>query len=599
MLDMPNAEFTDAQKRYLEGFMSGLQVGRVGKGLGLSGAAPAPDSTAEPEPVGPDAAGFKAQNGFIRDGKKLSDPEKFKREQNPFDAYERLKQQASSNSPPTPADNFRWRYYGLFYVAPAQDSYMSRLRIPNGILKHWQLAGVADLAERYCGGYSHVTTRANLQVREILPKNTIAFIEGIQDIGLCSRGSGADNIRNVTGTPTAGIDPQELIDTRDYAREWHYHILNDRSLTGLPRKFNVAFDGAGKVAVLEDTNDIAFAAVEVKEGFGADPGVWFRLGIGGITGHKDFAKDTGIIVRPADATKVADAIVRVFIETGDRTNRLKARLKYVLDSMGVDTFMLAVEEKLGFALTRVPADAIAVRPAFDRMAHIGAHPQKQSGLNWIGVVLPLGKLTCEQMRGLAKVSSDLGDGDIRLTVWQNLLISGVTDANVALAAAAIEKLGLAINASHVRAGLISCTGNAGCKFAASDTKRHAAAIGDWCDDKVQVDTPLNIHLTGCHHSCAQHYISDIGLLAAKVPSGSDEDTVEGYHLFAGGGFGPDADIGQEVYRDLKAEEAPKTVERLLKAYMAHRTSSDETFLAFSRRHSGEALRKLADSEASA
>jgi ferredoxin-nitrite reductase len=599
MLDMPNAEFTDAQKRYLEGFMSGLQVGRVGKGLGLSGAAPAPDSTAEPEPVGPDAAGFKAQNGFLRDGKKLSDPEKFKREQNPFDAYERLKQQASSNSPPPPADNFRWRYYGLFYVAPAQDSYMSRLRIPNGILKHWQLAGVADLAERYCGGYSHVTTRANLQVREILPKNTVAFIEGIQDIGLCSRGSGADNIRNVTGTPTAGIDPQELIDTRDYAREWHYHILNDRSLTGLPRKFNVAFDGAGKIAVLEDTNDIAFAAVEVKEGFGADPGVWFRLGIGGITGHKDFAKDTGIIVRPADATKVADAIVRVFIETGDRTNRLKARLKYVLDSMGIDKFMLAVEEKLGFALTRVPADAIAVRPAFDRMAHIGAHPQKQSGLNWIGVVLPLGKLTCEQMRGLAKVSSDLGDGDIRLTVWQNLLISGVTDANVALAAAAIEKLGLAIKASHVRAGLISCTGNAGCKFAASDTKRHAAAIGDWCDDKVQVDTPLNIHLTGCHHSCAQHYISDIGLLAAKVPSGSDEDTVEGYHLFAGGGFGPDADIGQEVYRDLKAEEAPKTVERLLKAYMAHRTSSDETFLAFSRRHGGEALRKLADAEASA
>lgn len=599
MLDMPNAEFTDAQKRYLEGFMSGLQVGRVGKGLGLSGAAPASDSTAEPEPVGPDAAGFKAQNGFLRDGKKLSDPEKFKREQNPFDAYERLKQQASSNSPPTPADNFRWRYYGLFYVAPAQDSYMSRLRIPNGILKHWQLAGVADLAERYCGGYSHVTTRANLQVREILPKNTVAFIEGIQDIGLCSRGSGADNIRNVTGTPTAGIDPQELIDTRDYAREWHYHILNDRSLTGLPRKFNVAFDGAGRIAVLEDTNDIAFAAVEVKEGFGADPGVWFRLGIGGITGHKDFAKDTGIIVRPADATKVADAIVRVFIETGDRTNRLKARLKYVLDSMGVDKFMLAVEEKLSFALTRVPADAIAVRPAFDRMAHIGAHPQKQSGLNWIGVVLPLGKLTCEQMRGLAKVSSDLGDGDIRLTVWQNLLISGVTDANVTLAAAAIEKLGLAIKASHVRAGLISCTGNAGCKFAASDTKRHAAAIGDWCDDKVQVDTPLNIHLTGCHHSCAQHYISDIGLLAAKVPSGSDEDTVEGYHLFAGGGFGPDADIGQEVYRDLKAEEAPKTVERLLKAYMAHRTSSDETFLAFSRRHGGEALRKLSDAEASA
>jgi ferredoxin-nitrite reductase len=284
----------------------------------------------------------------------------------------------------------------------------------------------------------------------------------------------------------------------------------------------------------------------------------------------------------------------VFIDLGDRTNRLKARLKYVIDGMGMEKFLVLVEAKLGHALTRVPPEALGLRPAFDRMAHIGIHAQKQPGLNWIGVVLPVGKLTCDQMRGLARVARDLGDGDIRLTVWQNLLISGVRDENVALATAAIETLGLAVKASHLRAGLIACTGNAGCKFAASDTKRHAAEIGDWCETRVAIETPLNIHLTGCHHSCAQHYISDIGLLAAKVPAGSDDDTVEGYHLYAGGGFGPDADIGQEVYRDVKAEDAPKTVEKLLKAYLANRVSAEETFLTFSRRHDGEALRKLAE-----
>jgi ferredoxin-nitrite reductase len=587
------ADFSDEQKRYLEGFMSGLQVARVGRNLGVAGGGQA---NANAEPTGPDAAHIRAQDKVLASAKKLADQEKFKREEHPFDAYERLKEQARNNTPPSPADNFRWRYYGIFYVAPAQDSYMCRLRIPNGILKHWQLSGVADLTESYGGAFAHVTTRANIQIREILPKSSVALIEGIQDIGLCSRGSGADNIRNVTGTPTAGIDPQELIDTRPFAREWHYHILNDRSLTGLPRKFNVAFDGAGKIAVLEDTNDIAFSAVEVRDGFSIEPGVWFRLGVGGITGHRDFAKETGIVVKPEDATMVADAIVRVFIETGDRTNRLKARLKYVLDTMGVDNFMAAVEEKFGRKLTRASAEAISVRPAFDRMAHIGVHPQKQPGVNWIGVVLPLGKITSEQMRGLAKIAGDLGDGDIRLTVWQNLLISGLRDENVALAAAAIEQLGLAVKASHVRAGLIACTGNAGCKFAASDTKRHAAEIGDWCEPRVNIDTPLNIHLTGCHHSCAQHYISDIGLIAAKVPGATEDDTVEGYHLFTGGGFGPDAEIGQEVYRDIKAEDAPKTVERLLKAYLANRTSSDETFLTFARRHDGEALRKLADAE---
>ena len=589
-------DFSVEQKRYLEGFMSGLQVARVGRNAGLVGAAPAAGK-ANAEPIGPDAVHIKAQDDVIAAGKKLADQEKFKREEHPFDAYERLKDQAKNNTPPTPPDNFRWRYYGLFYVAPAQNSFMCRLRMPNSILKHWQFTGLADLAESCGGGYSHITTRANIQIREIEPKNSVALIEGIQDLGLCSRGSGADNIRNVTGTPTAGIDPQELIDTRPYAREWHYHILNDRSLTGLPRKFNVAFDGAGRIAVLEDTNDIAFSAVAVKHGFGAEPGVWFRLGVGGITGHKDFAKETGIIVKPEDATMVADAIVRVFIETGDRTNRLKARLKYVLDNMGVDKFMAAVEDKFGRKLVRAPAEAIAPRPAFDRMAHIGVHGQKQEGLNWIGVVLPLGKLIGDQMRGLAKIAQDLGDGDIRLTVWQNLLLSGVRDENVALATAAIEKLGLAVKASQIRAGLIACTGNAGCKFAASDTKRHAAEIGDWCERRVDIDTPLNIHLTGCHHSCAQHYISDIGLLAAKVPGVTEDDTAEGYHLYAGGGFGPDADIGQEVYRDVKAEDAPKTVERLLKAYLANRSSTDETFLTFARRHDGEALRKLAEAEA--
>src|SRR5215204_6121019 len=406
-----SGDFTPEQKRYLEGFTAGLQIARAGSRA----------SAQEPDPTGPDAEHLRAQDRVLQAGAKLSDQEKFKRELHPFDGYERLKQQAANNEYPKPPDNFRWRFYGLFYVAPAQNSYMCRLRIPNGILTHWQFAGIADLAERYGGGYAHVTTRANLQVREIEAKNAVAMVEAIQDLGLSSRGSGADNIRNVTGTPTAGIDPQELIDTRPYAREWHFHILNERALYGLPRKFNVAFDGAGAIAVLEDTNDIGFQAVEVKDGFGAAPGVWFRLALGGITGHRDFARDTGVIVRPADATKVADAIVRVFTQHGDRTNRNKARMKYVLDAMGFEKYLALVEEKLGWKLVRVPAEAVAPRPVFDRAAHIGVHNQKQADLHWIGVVLPVGKLTAGQMSGLAAIAQQMGDGDIRLTVWQNLL----------------------------------------------------------------------------------------------------------------------------------------------------------------------------------
>jgi len=584
-----SGDFTAEQKRYLEGFTSGVQIARTSRGLAPKG------GEASGEHEGPDAPHLIAQDKLTAAGGKLSDQEKFKCEEHPFDAYGRLKKQAAKNEFPKPADNFRWRYYGLFHVAPAQNSYMCRLRIHNGILKHWQLKGVADLAARYGGGYAHVTTRANLQIREIEPKNAVNMVEEIVDLGLSTRGSGADNIRNVTGTPTAGIDPQELLDTRPYAREWHHHILNERALYGLPRKFNVGFDGAGKIPVLEDTNDIGFQAVEVKGGFGIEPGIYFRLALGGITGHKDFARDTGVVLKPEEATKIAEAIVRVFIDHGDRTNRNKARLKYLLDAWGFEKFLAAVEEKLGAKLMRVPAEAVAKRPAFDRAAHIGVHPQKQPGLNWIGVVFAVGKMTSDQMRGLARISQDFGDGDIRLTVWQNLLISGVTDEKVEATKAAIEALGLDWKASPVRAGLVACTGNRGCKFAASDTKGHADAIARRCETRVALDGPVNIHLTGCHHSCAQHYIGDIGLIGARVETSEEGDTVEGYHVMVGGGFGPDAAIGRELYRDVKAEDTPKTVEKMLNGYLANR-AGEETFLTFTRRHEIDALKKIFEVE---
>lgn len=590
------SDFTPEQKRYLEGLVAGLGALKA-----ANGAFQAEGSGAL---AGPDAEHLKAMARFEGEGQKLSDPEKWKREEHPFDGYERLKEQASSNSAPKPPDNFRWRFHGLFYVAPTQDSYMCRLRMPNGILKSHQLAGLAGLAERFGGGYVHVTTRANLQIREIAPKHAVAILEEIQDLGLCSRGSGADNIRNVTGDATAGISRQELLDTRPYAREWHFHILNDRSLYGLPRKFNVAFDGGGQIATLEETNDIGFQAVEVMEGAKSggqpvEPGVWFRLVLGGITGHKDLARDTGVIVRPAEATKVADAIVRVFIREGDRTNRAKARLKYVLDRYlsatgDLEGFLEAVEAVRGKKLTRIDPASVKPRPAQDRQAHIGVHAQKQEGLSYIGVVLPTGKLTAAQMRDIALIARDLGDGDIRLTVWQNLLISGVPGAKIEEAKKRIFSAGLDWKATAIRAGLVACTGNTGCKLANANTKDTAERIAAYVDARLHINQPINIHLTGCPNSCAQHYVGDIGLVGCRIPVNEDGDTVEGFHIVAGGGYGAQAAIGKEIWRDVKTEDCPAAVEKLLRVYLARRAGKEETFQAFTSRHEADELRRLVD-----
>ncbi|HTN60647.1 MAG TPA: NirA family protein, partial [Devosia sp.] len=224
----------------------------------------------------------------------------------------------------------------------------------------------------------------------------------------------------------------------------------------------------------------------------------------------------------------------------------------------------------------------------------GVHGQKQAGLNWIGVVLPSGKLTSAQMRGLAAVAARFGDGDIRLTVWQNLLISGVADAAVSDAVAAIAALGLATAASPIRAGLVSCTGNSGCKFAASDTKGTAELIATQVESRLVMDQPVNIHLTGCHHSCAQHYIGDIGLIACKIAAGEEQEPAEGFHILVGGGSGADAKIGREIFRDVPNEDCPMAVEKLLGAYLRHRERPEESFFAFANRHDVETLQSFAE-----
>ncbi len=576
---MSDQPFAPDQQEYLKGFLSGVEARRAALGLPL---APVSSGSADPSDLQ-----RLAQDRIVAGGGKLVAEEEAKRRKHPLDRFDEISTVAAEGKFPKGTDVFLTKFHGLFYVAPAQNSFMCRLRIPGGILHSWQMRGLADLADAHAGGYADITTRANLQLREIPAGSTPEIITGLTDLGLTARGSGADNVRNITGSPTAGIDRQELIDTRPHARAIHHFILNHRELYGLPRKFNIAFDGGGTIAVLEDTNDIAFTAVQVADGFGVPPGVYYRLGLGGITGHRDFARFTGVIVRPEDTTKVSNAVLRVFIAHGDRTDRARARLKYLLDIWGFAKFLEAVEGELGEQLLRIEDGAILSRPAQVKHGHTGVHPQKQSGLSYIGVVVPFARLGSDQMRGLAAITEQFGSGTLRLTVWQNLLISDVPDAKLPDALAAIFALGLETQASHIRGGLIACTGNAGCKFAASNTKSHAAEIADWLEARIAVDQPINIHLTGCHHSCAQHYIADIGLLGAKVEVG--EDLVEGYDLHVGGGAGAEQKIGRLIRERIPVADLLPMLLALLAAWQERRADPAETFQDFTARFSDEAL----------
>ena len=575
---MDSAGFSEEQKQYLEGFLGGVLAKRAAHGA--------------PTPVGapPSDSHRAAQDRALAEGKKLTPEELAKREAHPLDLWDTLRANVAAAQFPKALDIYRHKFHGLFYVAPAQNAFMCRLRMPNGILSAHQLRGIAEIAQRWGGGYADVTTRANLQIREIGAAHALDVLTAIQDLGLTSRGAGADNIRNITGSPTAGIDAQELIDTRPLARELHYYILNHRELYGLPRKFNIAIDGGGQVGVLEDTNDIGFTAVMVDEGAGVAPGVYFRLQLGGITGHRDFARDAGVLLTPAECIPAAVAVIRVFIAEGDRTDRKRARLKYVLDRLGLDRFLVEAEKHLPVAWRRVPPALCRPRGPALKHGHIGVHPQRQAGLNYLGLVLPVGRMSVEQMGGIADIAARYGSGTIRLTVWQNLLISDVPDAAVGEVSAAITGLGLGIDASNIRGALVACTGNTGCKFSATDTKGQALTLAAHLDARITLDQPINIHLTGCPHSCAQHFVGDIGLLGTKV----GEEAVEGYLIYVGGGAGAERALGREIYPALPMREVPRRVEGLLRAYLAHRRDRRQSFHDFAAMYDIAELRALAD-----
>ncbi|MDP0501513.1 MAG: NirA family protein [Verrucomicrobiota bacterium JB022] len=575
---MNTAAFTDEQKQYLQGFFAGVQQ----RGLPFLGQNRQGQFTGDPQ---------QAVEEEIVYGTPLEDlckEERIKHEQNGLDVWDKIVALSEVDQFPEGGDMFRFKFYGLFHVKPAQDSFMLRCRIAGGRLLSHQLAGLAEIAEDWGGGYAHVTTRANLQIREIMPRDTINTLIKLDELGLTSRGSGADNIRNVTASPTSGFDAQELIDVMPYARAMHHYILNHRDLYGLPRKFNIAFDSGGSISVCADTNDIGFYATRVGEGHGVEPGVYFRVQLCGITGHRQFASDCGLLIKPSEAIPVAAAMVRVFIEHGNRTNRNKARLKYLVDEWGVEKYLDEVAKKLAFPLRRLALDKCEPRPATNQHGYVGVHGQND-GRHYVGVVTPVGRMSPAQMKGIATLASRYGAGEIRLTVWQNLLIPHVASEDVEPLLQGLRDLGLTHETTTVKAGLVACTGNQGCKYAATDTKGHAAALGDYLSERFQLDRPINIHLTGCPHSCAQHYIGDIGLLGAKVKRG--DSSVEGYHVFVGGGVDERQSIGRQLFASVPFDELKPLLAEVVEGYLEHREPG-ETFWQFTRRHTIEELKNL-------
>lgn len=578
--------FTPEQTGYLSGFMEGLKQIQA-EGLPFLGQNASGQFTNDPALS---VAQDEEETLYGTPIDELSKEERIKYEQNGLDCYDTILARANEGQFADGGDIFRFKFHGFFYVTPAQDSYMLRCRIPGCVLTSAQFRGLAEISRDWGCGNCDITTRGNIQIRQLMPESLPKVMTKLSELGLTSRGSGADNVRNVTATPTTGFDKDELMDVMPLAKGMHHYIINNRDLYGLPRKFNISFDSGGAISVCADTNDIAFYAVRLlEETDGLAPGVYFRMQLCGITGHKQFATDSGVLLTAEETIPVSAAILRVFIESGNRTNRKKARLKYVVDDWGIPKLLEETEKKLTFPLRHIPLEACEVPQPKVKHGHYGIHKQSD-GRNYLGVVTPVGRTPVDVVDQLCDIADQYGTGEIRLTVWQNVIIPHVSDEQLEEAKSAILGTGLSYQSSNIAGGLIACTGNLGCKYAAANTKGHAVELAAYLEPRIDLDQPVNVHITGCNHSCAQHYIGDIGMMGVTVKLESGEK-VEGYNIVLGGGCDDDQFVAKEAFKAVPFTDIPPLVETLLQTYLANRKGT-ESFAHFTRRLDLEELKAL-------
>jgi ferredoxin-nitrite reductase len=461
--------------------------------------------------------------------------------------------------------NYRLKWLGVFFRPVTPGKFMLRLRIPSGILSSGQMRLLAEIVQRYGeDGNADITTRQNLQLRGIRLEDIPDILNRLKQSGLTSIQSGMDNVRNITGSPVAGIDADELIDTRGIIRKVQDMITNNgegnAAFTNLPRKFNIAIAGCRDNSVHAEINDIAFVPAYNDNHLG------FNVLVGGFFSAKRCAAaiPMNVWVNPAEVVRLCEAILIVYRDHGLRANRQKARLMWLIDEWGIDKFRSEVEQQLGYPLQpAAPKDEIL----WDKRDHVGIYAQKQPGLNYIGLHVPVGRLYATDMFDLARLADVYGSGELRLTVEQNVILPNVPDSRIAalLKEALVQRF--SVNPTPLLRSLVSCTGAQFCNFALIETKNRAVQLIRSLDAEWIVPQPVRIHWTGCPNSCGQPQVADIGLMGTKVRKNGQ--TVEGVDIYMGGKVGKHAELGECVMKGIPCEDLkPVLVDLLVKHFSA-------------------------------
>lgn len=528
---------------------------------------------------------------------KAQKSERLKLAKNPWEAWDDVREYAKGGRDTVAPDwsNLYFKWWGVYTQGDGlgvtggtagegktSEYFMMRIGMPNGLLTSHQSRVIGELTKKHGRNLIDITTRQNIQLHWLTISSLIEVVDALTEINLSPKGACGDVVRNVTGCPLAGCDKHELLDASPLALEVAHLLTANPEFYNLPRKFKITITGCPLWCSYPEINDVGLTAIKRNLNGVEEIGYTLRVG-GGLSTEPHIAERIPAFIPQSKAIDVVTAVVRIFKEqTALRESRTHARIKYLFMKHGwtAQSMLEAIESRLGYKLDPSPVEADLVPDDVYR-DHTGITGQKQPGLSTVGVSVLNGRITADQLIALANLSDKYGDGQLRATIGQNILIPNVPDREAAALVIQLNTLGLHVDVSPFWRGAIACTGTEFCKLAIAETK----AFNKWLVAELEerlpaFDQQLRLHVTGCTNSCGQSWIADIGLEGKKVKK--DGKLVDAFYFCVGGSVGKYAGIARQIGYRAAAEDCPEAITRLLTGYLAARTPGEDLRAYFSR-----------------
>ena len=523
--------------------------------------------------------------------------ERLKLAKNPWEAWDEVREYARQGrdavTPEWAGLYFKW--WGIYTQGDgigatggvggegkATEFFMMRIGLPNGLLTAHQLRVIAEITRKHARNLADITTRQNIQLHWLTIGALVEITDALTAIGLSPKGACGDVVRNVTGCPIAGLDHHELLDASPLAVQVAHHLTANPEFYNLPRKFKISITGCPLWCSYPEINDVALTAIPRSVNDTIEVGYTLHVG-GGLSTEPHIALRIPAFIPQNKALEVVTAVVTIFREQSElRENRIRARIKYLFMRHGwtAESMLAAIEDKLGYKLDPSPL-AEDIVPDDVYRDHIGVTPQRQPGLSAVGASVLRGRLSGDQLHALADLADKHGDGHLRATIMQNILVVNVRNENVRALIADLHALDLQVEVSPFWRGAIACTGTEFCKLAIAETKAFSKWLVSEMEERLPgFDQQIKLHVTGCTNSCGQHWIADIGLEGKKLKV--DGVIKDAFYFCVGGAVGKYARPARALGFRAAADDCPAAIERLLRGYLYAREPGEDLRAYFAR-----------------